>query len=577
MPKRKPEAPSMPADPILETKVAPATVLPLNEITLSGRNPRKAFDPERMEELKASIRAHGVLEPIIVRPRGPGLYGYEIVAGERRYKAALDLQLDGIPAVVRELDDAEALECMLLENLQRQDLEPLEEARAVKEVLELTGIRQQDLGRQLGKSQSWVANRVRLANAPRELQELIPRGISPRHVFEVLPFQAYPDLFNEMLEALEGAIGQGYLPTLEELKGTVIEERILSCAWNGAATLDLDDLPRQYEDLKEYMDFHQCPRPECQEHIYVVGTDDGEHRFCLNKACFLEKLSKAKGTRQAEQQSKSSAYASEEDCGECDNWRGGRCIMGCTNDEECEDAYEERGEDNDLQEEDGEPAQGGDLRTTMERMQKEAPRYPVVDLDDVPDLPNGRNGYELFYMGMLHGEKGETKLEQYGCPLDCDKLRCREGHGNAVLVCLDPACYAKKEREIRAAEMRRRRDVGKQLQEELANARLGQLPGIPDRVLRDLLGTASGYHREAAQRALRAWGKVDKVSELAETIRKLPSHSLQDAVLRFAVCKELGYEPDLQKAKEAIAKLRDGHQADAPAPEPVAVEEGGDG
>jgi ParB/RepB/Spo0J family partition protein len=562
--KQEPSPQPAPAqDPLLETKVTPAAMLPVNEVCLSGRNPRKTFDPERMEELKASIQAHGILEPIVVRVRGPGLYGYEIVAGERRYKAAQELGLDSVPVVIRELTDPQALECMLLENLQREDLQPLEEAEAIRQVLELTHVKQQDLAKQLGKSQSWIANRVRLANAPRDLRDLIPRGISPRHVFEILPYQEYEDLFREMVEALDNYLQQGMVPTIEQLQEDVVTERILSCSWNGAVTLDLDDLPRQYQDLKDYLDFHECPRPECKDHINVIEVDGGEHRFCLNKPCFVEKLAEAKGTKQADLQLKVSSYAAVEDCAECDNWNGRTCTESCTSDEECEDAYVEKSEVVDG-EDDGE----GQL-TPLEKVMQETPKYPVVDRDDIPDLPNGRNGYETFWMGMNDGDK----LRGFGCPKDCDKLRCQEGRGNSVLLCLDPACYGKKEREIRAREMRERRDLWKGVQEDLVNARFSQLPNVPEPILRELLGMAVNYWRDGAQKALKPWGKVDRVNELAETVRKLPAHSLQDAIVRVWVCKELS-QKGTGAATDLIARIRDnGNGAEASTLEPEVVEE----
>jgi len=152
----------------------PTEIMP-SLIMITGFNPRKAFDPAQLEELKASIREHGIIEPLLVRPKGTSRY--ELVVGERRLRAARELGLEHVPVVVRQLTDEQVLDIMLAENLQRVDLNPIEEAHHLKRVLEMNkGLTQTDLGRRIGKSQEWVANRLRLATMPSELQDEIIRA-----------------------------------------------------------------------------------------------------------------------------------------------------------------------------------------------------------------------------------------------------------------------------------------------------------------------------------------------------------------------------------------------------------------
>ncbi len=135
--------------------------------------PRREFRAEELEELAASIREHGVIQPIVVRAAGEG---YEIVAGERRYRACQRLGLKAIPAIVRAADDTQMLELALIENIQRQDLGPLEEARAYQSFIQRLDVTQEQAAQRLGKSRSAIANMLRLLDLPGDLQELVSRG-----------------------------------------------------------------------------------------------------------------------------------------------------------------------------------------------------------------------------------------------------------------------------------------------------------------------------------------------------------------------------------------------------------------
>src|SRR5665213_957400 len=138
--------------------------IPVAQITPNPFQPRKTFDPESLDELKRSIVEYGVLVPIIVRPRGDG---FELVAGERRWRACAALQRATIPAIVRVGDDRDTLEVAMIENLQRENLNPLEEAAGFQHLIDDYGFTQDDVARRLGRSRPAVANAVR-PERPRE-------------------------------------------------------------------------------------------------------------------------------------------------------------------------------------------------------------------------------------------------------------------------------------------------------------------------------------------------------------------------------------------------------------------------
>lgn len=160
---------------IPESEAAEGSVraIPLDQVDRNHDQPRRRFDEEHLEELRESIATHGVLEPIIVRP----VEGrYEVVVGERRWRAAQMAGLSAIPAVVRPLDDREAMELALVENLQREDLNPMEEAEAYKRLMEEFTMTQGDVAERVGKKRSTVANRLRLLEIDEELKPEIESG-----------------------------------------------------------------------------------------------------------------------------------------------------------------------------------------------------------------------------------------------------------------------------------------------------------------------------------------------------------------------------------------------------------------
>ncbi len=147
--------------------------VPLAAIRPNPVQPRREFAPEAMAELESSVREHGVLQPIVLRSAGDG---YEIVAGERRWRAASAAGLKEIPAVVREVSDDQMLALALVENLQREDLNAMETARAYRDLLRTDGTTQEALARVVGKSRTAIANAIRLLDLPADLQDHVSRG-----------------------------------------------------------------------------------------------------------------------------------------------------------------------------------------------------------------------------------------------------------------------------------------------------------------------------------------------------------------------------------------------------------------
>jgi len=142
----------------------------LKDLRPNPYQPRKTFDESAIRELKESIMEHGILQPIIVRK---SIKGYEIVVGERRFRAAKEAGLTAIPAVVRDLSDQQMMELAVLENLQREDLSPIEEAQAYQSLIEHLHITQEELAKRLGKSRPHIANLMRLLTLPIVIQDLI--------------------------------------------------------------------------------------------------------------------------------------------------------------------------------------------------------------------------------------------------------------------------------------------------------------------------------------------------------------------------------------------------------------------
>ncbi|MGN0643218.1 MAG: ParB/RepB/Spo0J family partition protein [Huintestinicola sp.] len=157
------------------TEESGVQTLRLSEIEPNKMQPRKDFDEAAIASLAESIREHGLIQPILVRPMNNGMT-YQIVAGERRWRACRMLGLDEVPVIIRELDDFETSQIALIENVQRSDLNPVEEAAAYKELMETYHMTQEVLAKTVGKSRSAIANSVRLLALPEAVQEMLKNG-----------------------------------------------------------------------------------------------------------------------------------------------------------------------------------------------------------------------------------------------------------------------------------------------------------------------------------------------------------------------------------------------------------------
>jgi ParB/RepB/Spo0J family partition protein len=171
--------------PDTRSRTVGVRVIPVDHIEPNPEQPRLVFDPQALEELSGSIREHGVLQPILVRPIGPNTY--QIVAGERRWRASRQAGLDTIPALIEEIDDDTALEIAIIENLQREDLTPLDEAAMYDRMVHEHGYSIRKLADKLGKDKGYLENRLRLADAPPEVRELVSlRKDSLSHAYELM-------------------------------------------------------------------------------------------------------------------------------------------------------------------------------------------------------------------------------------------------------------------------------------------------------------------------------------------------------------------------------------------------------
>jgi len=163
--------------------------LPLSQVECNADQPRKRFDDTALDELADSIREHGILQPLTVRRLGTGYY--QIIAGERRWRAARLAGLTEVPAIVIEADDRKATELALIENLQREDLDPMEEAEGYRKLMDTYQMTQEDVANRVGKSRSAVANALRLLGLCPEVRELVEAGkLSGGHARALLPLPA---------------------------------------------------------------------------------------------------------------------------------------------------------------------------------------------------------------------------------------------------------------------------------------------------------------------------------------------------------------------------------------------------
>ena len=197
--------------------------LPISKVEPRSNQPRKVFDPESIAELAESIREHGVMQPIAVRKVGDT---YQIIAGERRWRASREAGLDEIPALVIDCDEQKAEELALVENLQREDLKPREEADALRVMMEKYSLSQEKVAEIIGKSRSYVANSLRLLNLPETVLKLLDDGkISTSHAKTLLELKRQDDMIYAANEVIEKGLGVRELSSLVKKLNTQPRER----------------------------------------------------------------------------------------------------------------------------------------------------------------------------------------------------------------------------------------------------------------------------------------------------------------------------------------------------------------
>jgi ParB family transcriptional regulator, chromosome partitioning protein len=207
----------------------------LQELRPNPYQPRKTFQREAIIELKDSILEHGILQPLVVRK---SIKGYEIVVGERRFRAAKEAKLETVPAVVRELSEQQMMELAVLENLQREDLNPIEEGAAYQTLIDKLKLTQEEVAKRLGKSRPHVANHIRLLSLPPKIQELISTGkISMGH-------------------------GRALLGLREKAKVPVLVEKVINEA------LNVRQLEKLIQQLNEDVS-RETKKPEKKKDVFI--------------------------------------------------------------------------------------------------------------------------------------------------------------------------------------------------------------------------------------------------------------------------------------------------------------------
>ena len=189
----------------IRTEIPPVGSVDIDRIEPNPHQPREDFDEQKLAELIASIKTDGILQPILLRRAGDK---YQIIAGERRWRAARKAGLSSIPAIVRDAADPEMLKIALIENLQRQDLNPIEEATAYRDLMEHHSLTQESLADYIGKNRSTIANILRLLGLPKKIQAHVSRGtISPGHARALLALDD-PSAQVQLCERIIGQAGR---------------------------------------------------------------------------------------------------------------------------------------------------------------------------------------------------------------------------------------------------------------------------------------------------------------------------------------------------------------------------------
>ncbi|MEM6383307.1 MAG: ParB/RepB/Spo0J family partition protein [Pseudomonadota bacterium] len=179
-------------------RVRPPRLLPIDQIAPNPGNPRQTFEVEDLKELTASVREKGIIQPLLVRTLGEG--SYELIAGERRWRAAQQAGLDTVPVVVRDVDERESLEIAIIENVQRADLNAVEEAEGYQQLIDKFDYTQKALADVIGKSRSHIANTLRLLKLPKDVLGFVSNGrLSAGHARQLIDRDDAPDLARQVI------------------------------------------------------------------------------------------------------------------------------------------------------------------------------------------------------------------------------------------------------------------------------------------------------------------------------------------------------------------------------------------
>lgn len=210
------------------TDTTASKMLRISEIEPNRSQPRKNFDDESISVLAESIKQHGILQPLLVRPFGNG---YQIVAGERRWRAARMLGMSEVPVQIKDMSDSEAMQLALIENLQRENLNPIEEAMGYSELVENYGMTQDEISKTIGRSRSSVANTLRLLNLPEGVRDMLENGeLSVGHAKALLSLDNDYDMLEAAKRACSGKMTVRALEKLvqnyEKTEDPVSNERI---------------------------------------------------------------------------------------------------------------------------------------------------------------------------------------------------------------------------------------------------------------------------------------------------------------------------------------------------------------
>lgn len=238
-----------------------AMMVRLSEIEPNKAQPRKTFDENALAELADSIREHGIIQPLLVRKLDSG--GYQLVAGERRWRASRMIGLDEVPVVIKDLSDTEVMELGLIENLQREDLNPLEEAAGYKELMATYGLTQDQVSKRVGKSRSAIANSLRLLNLPVQVQPYLMNGqLSMGHAKALLSLNNELAIVSAAKEVVE--------------KGLSVREVEKLASRKSAESLETEPVRKERRKKDHYLDEMEIAmNEELGRKVEIIPDGDG--------------------------------------------------------------------------------------------------------------------------------------------------------------------------------------------------------------------------------------------------------------------------------------------------------------